>query len=305
MQDESCVSAPRALPLGATIMDELGEELRDVKREIIESRGLSIKTNNLTNALAADIKSIGKRQQRFERRALWNSAAGNVLFVFVVLVALKFAWDARVDSVEQQTRQAKAEIGDLRAQLAANKKAAQQRAEGEAEALAFYELMQRGDPKQLVDQYEQVSRASLTRAERAMFRDATDRIRARLSVSAYHDGRQAVERGRWQQAVSTLEQSLSYQKTGAHSGPAQLLLAKAYRRLNRQRDAIVLLQRLEKDEGNPDTQDDAMFLHAECLVDIGAYNEAKTMLRGFLRRFPKSGFSNDAKMALSELKNRE
>ena len=45
-------------------MDELNEEeLRDIKREIIESRGLIIKTNNLTNALAADLKSIGKRQE--------------------------------------------------------------------------------------------------------------------------------------------------------------------------------------------------------------------------------------------------
>ena len=82
----------------------LDEELRDIKREIIESRGLIIKTNNLTNALAADLKSIGKRQQNFERRALWNSAAANLLFVVVVIAAVKFAWDARVDAVTSETR---------------------------------------------------------------------------------------------------------------------------------------------------------------------------------------------------------
>ena len=32
-------------------MREIDEELLDIKREIIESRGLVIKTNNLTNAL--------------------------------------------------------------------------------------------------------------------------------------------------------------------------------------------------------------------------------------------------------------
>ena len=42
-------------------MHEVDDELRDIKREIIESRGLVIKTNNLTNALSADIKSIAKR----------------------------------------------------------------------------------------------------------------------------------------------------------------------------------------------------------------------------------------------------
>ena len=42
-------------------MDEI--ELEEIKREIVESRSLSIKTNNLINALSADLKSIAKRQQ--------------------------------------------------------------------------------------------------------------------------------------------------------------------------------------------------------------------------------------------------
>jgi len=40
----------------------------------IESRGLVIKTNNLTNALSADIKSIAKRQQGYERRPRLETA---------------------------------------------------------------------------------------------------------------------------------------------------------------------------------------------------------------------------------------
>jgi TolA-binding protein len=285
-------------------MDELGEELRDVKREIIESRGLIIKTNNLTNALAADIKSVGKRQQSFERRAIWNSAAANLLFVFVVLVVVKFAWGARVESVEQETRRAKAHVADLELQLASNKKAAETRAHGEAEAAAFYELMRSGKPMQLVNAYDRVTEEPLTRAERAFFRDAVERVRAQLSASAYHDGMEAVGTGRWQEAVSSLEKSLRYKDTGAHSPSAQLLLAKAYRRLNRQRDAIAILTKLSEASSDAEVQDDAMFLLAECLIDIAAYNDAKTTLRSFIRRFPKSPFVNDAKMALVDLRTR-
>jgi len=40
-------------------MDQFDDELREIKREIVESRGLVIKTNNLTNSLAADIKATG------------------------------------------------------------------------------------------------------------------------------------------------------------------------------------------------------------------------------------------------------
>ena len=69
------------------MIDEFDEELRELKREIIETRGLIIKTNNLTNALSADLKSIAKRQQGYERKLIWNSATAYVVFVVVVFVA--------------------------------------------------------------------------------------------------------------------------------------------------------------------------------------------------------------------------
>src|SRR5579872_2756377 len=86
-------------------MHDADDELREIKREIIESRGLVIKTNNLTNALSADLKSMAKRQQSAERRLVWTSATAYVVFVIVVFVALKFAWDARVDAVRAETEQ--------------------------------------------------------------------------------------------------------------------------------------------------------------------------------------------------------
>ena len=112
-------------------MDDFDDELRDIKREIIESRGLIIKTNNLTNALASDIKSIGKRQQNFERRAFWNSAAVNLLFSVGVVLVVKFAWDARVESVERETRRARAQLEDLRAELDKAQKQGDARARGD------------------------------------------------------------------------------------------------------------------------------------------------------------------------------
>ena len=36
---------------------DVDDEFREIKREIIESRGLVIKTHNATNALAADVKA--------------------------------------------------------------------------------------------------------------------------------------------------------------------------------------------------------------------------------------------------------
>ncbi|PIE05733.1 MAG: hypothetical protein CSA75_03235, partial [Sorangium cellulosum] len=98
-------------------MEDFDEELRELKREIIESRGLIIKTNNLTNSLAADIKSIAKRQQGYERRMVWNSATAYAVFVIVVFVVMKLAWDARVDAVRAETDQTSDKVVRLEKEL--------------------------------------------------------------------------------------------------------------------------------------------------------------------------------------------
>src|SRR6476619_2822374 len=81
-------------------MREVDEEIREIKKEIIESRGLIIKTNNLTNALAADIKSIAKRQAGYERAFSFNSAAAYILFAGLAFVGLHMAYDVRVREVQ-------------------------------------------------------------------------------------------------------------------------------------------------------------------------------------------------------------
>src|ERR1700688_2855946 len=125
-------------------MQEVDDELRDIKREIIESRGLVIKTNNLTNALSADLKSIAKRQGGYERRLSWNSATAYVVFVLVVFVALKFAWDARVDAIRAETDQKTSENERLRKESRETEKRDEERARAEGKAAQFYELVRQG-----------------------------------------------------------------------------------------------------------------------------------------------------------------
>src|SRR5262245_41939330 len=121
------------------VMREVDEELAEIKREIIESRGLVIKTNNLTNALSADIKSIAKRQQNYERRLSWNSAVAYVAFVLVGFASVKFAWDARVDVVKAESEHLTADNERLRKDARETQKRDEDRARAEAKAALFYD----------------------------------------------------------------------------------------------------------------------------------------------------------------------
>jgi TolA-binding protein len=282
-------------------MDDFSDELREIKREIVESRGLIIKTNNLTNALAADLKSISKRQLGFERRAFWNSASANLLFVIVVIGVVKLAWDARIDAVQSETKGTRDKITKFEADIKEMQRKNDERTRAESAAAAYYELIRAERRQEVIDGFEALRKEPLSRAELAFFTDAVDKARAELSIKSYQLGLDHVRTARWHEAATAFEDSLRQKDNAAHSPSARLHLARAYRKLNRQRDAIPMLMQLSEASADKEVMDDATFLLAECLIDIQAWNDAKTTLRSFIRRFPDSSFINDARMALADI----
>lgn len=285
----------------STYREEFDQEIRELKREIIESRGLVIKTNNLTNALSADLKSIAKRQTSGERRLVWTSATAYVVFVIVVFVALKFAWDARVDGVRAETEQTRQTAERVSRELREIQKRDDDRDHAENRAAQFYELVRQGKKADVVEQYEALRKEPLSKAEAAFFADAVERARNDLSVGAYYAGLEHSRVGRWHEAQQAFEESVKYKDNAAHTPLAKYRLAEALRHLGRQRDAIPMLMQLSEASPDKEVMDDATFLLAQCLVDIQAWNDAKTSLRSFVRRFPDSPMINDARLQLADI----
>lgn len=282
-------------------MEQFDDELREIKREIIESRGLVIKTNNLTNALSADLKSIAKRQQTYERRLVWNSATAYVVFVVVVFIALKFAWDARVDAVRAETQQTAQAYERLQRELKEAQKRDEDRAKAEARAASFYELLRQSKRADVVEQWETLKKEPLTKAELAVFTDAVERIRSELALDAYHQGLEHGKAGRWHDAAQSLEESLRSKDDATHSPLVRYQLADAYRRLGRQREAIPILIQISEASPDKEIMDDATYLLAQCLLDIQAWNDAKNTLRSFVRRFPDSPLAGSVRLQLADV----
>lgn len=283
------------------MVQEVDEELRDIKREIIESRGLVIKTNNLTNALSADIKSIAKRQQTYERRLSWNSATAYVVFVVVVFAALKLAWDARIDQIKAETEQRVQDIERLRKEARDAQKRDEDRARAEARAAQFYDLVRQGKRLELVEQWEAMKKEPLSKAEASMFADAVERARNELATQLYQQGMDKVRVQRWQEAATAFEESQKVKEDAANAPSVRLGLAEAYRHLSRQKDAIPILVQLAENPVDKEVHDDALALLAWCQMDVQAWNDAKNTWRTLIRRFPESRFSGEAKMQLGQL----
>jgi TolA-binding protein len=285
-------------------MDEFGSELEEIKREIVESRSLTIKTNNLVNALAADVKSIAKRQQGYERRLFWNGATFYVVFVGLLLLAGKIVIDARVDAMRANTKDTRDKLERLEKELNILQTREESRARAERKAAEYYSLVVADKRREIIQEFDTISKMDLSRTELVVFEKAVERAKNELSLIAYQTGLDHIRTGRWHEAEQALRESLKYKDDAAHSAQAQFQLARALRSLGRQREGIPILLQLSEASADREVQDDATFLLAQAQVDIEAWNDSKTTLRSFIRRFPNSPHINDARMKLADIQLR-
>jgi TolA-binding protein len=285
-------------------MRDADDEIREIKTEIIESRGLIIKTNNLTNSLAADIKSIAKRQANYEQRFNLNSAVAYALFAVLSFVGLKLWSDVRINEIDSEKDDLAREVKQLRRDLSEEIRRGEQRDQAEAKAAAYYAMIRQKDYGRVVDGYEDIQREQLSKAESEFFRDTEERFRLELSVQAYQNGVNLVGAGRYAEAVEALRESLRYKEEASHTPAVRFHLAKALRALGRAAEAHVLANAVVEQSIDKELQDDAAWLLCQCAEDLGNIDDARNALKTLLRRWPRSPLASDALRHLNELNAR-
>jgi TolA-binding protein len=276
------------------------DEFREIKREIIESRGLVIKTHNATNALAADVKAVARRQAAYERRLSVNSAVAYVLFTALTFGGLKLWLDASVRERSGENHALQQQLDRSRQENSTLQRERDERAQLETRALSFYDLIREGKRQEAVEAWSTLRRERLPAAESAFFQDTVDRFRTDLSVTAYERGLEHARLARYVQAHEAFEESVRLREDASHIPRVRLAQGDALRHLGRHREAVVVLQSVA-DGPDSDAADDALFIVARCQVELNQYAEARTTLRTLVRRFPYGSSAQDARQALLNL----
>lgn len=285
-------------------MRDADDEIREIKTEIIESRGLIIKTNNLTNSLAADIKSIAKRQAGYERRFNLNSAVAYVLFAMLSFVGLKLWSDVRINDIESEKEELTREVSELRRDLAEETRRGELREQAENKAAAYYALIRQKDLARVIEGYDEIKKEPLSKAEAEFFRDTEDRFRGELSVQSYQSGLNLMATGRYAEAAEQFRDAIRTKEESAHIPAVKYNLARALRQLGRPGEAQVLANVVLEQNTDKDLQDDAAWLLSQCAEDLGNIDDARDALRLLIRRWPRSALVPDAMKRLSDLNQR-
>jgi len=284
---------------------EGSSELREIKKEIIEARGLIIKSNNLSNSISADVRSVARRQASYERLLTWNSVGAYIIFAVLVFVAVQLVYNQRQASLEKElaAEQARAVAAEKKLEAIEKTEKSAGQARG-AELLALYEVIHAGERQKAIDAYEKLDRTVLTELEARLLDDAIRGFRADLATEHYTKGLAAMSQEKYGEAVSELETSLRYEGVSGQATAARIQLANAQRLQGKPREAIAILQRLVEEHVERELLDDAYWFLALAHFEAHQKDEARSVLRSLMRQFPDSQYYRDARVKAAEVQLR-
>jgi TolA-binding protein len=280
---------------------DMNEEVQEIKKEIVESRSLSIRTNNLMNSLAADIKAIAKKQAGYERRMNINGAVAYILYTVLIFVGLKLAYDWQVGKIEREKQITLEQQKKLKNELAAMKKDRTARENAEKKIEEFYVMIRDGRKEEAITAYETIMTYPLTEAEKSIFRDKVNAMRAELSLEKYQVGLDLARQKKWTEAEDYYRQAIKLKDDATHIASVRLELAVSLRMQGRQKEAIVVLSDLLGTTLDREIADDAMYQLGVCYGEVHKLDEAQKTLRSLIEKFPGSQWIKPAREALTEL----
>jgi flagellar biosynthesis chaperone FliJ len=92
------------------------DDIAEIKKEIVESHNLVIKTDNLIKNLSSEIRQIEKKQERYERKYIFNSVAAYVIFVVTIFGGMYVAFDAKVGVVRRENEELQKQLSKTKAE---------------------------------------------------------------------------------------------------------------------------------------------------------------------------------------------
>jgi TolA-binding protein len=280
-----------------------GNEIKEIKKEIIEARGLIIKSNNLTNSLAADVRSIAKRQTSYERHLAWNSIVAYIIFVVLIFGLVQFVYSQRHASLEDEVAIAKQRVAEQQKKIDEYKNQHRTDNKNQNEGLmVLYDLVHEREKQAAIDAYEALELDTLTPLEAKLLKDAVEGFRGDLSMQHYLRGLELAVGQKFAEAVDEFRESLRFKGDSGHATAAKIQMANSLRLQGKPREAIAVLQRLMEEHLDRDLSDDALWYLALAHQNAHQKDEALSVLRSLMRQFPDSQYLRQARVKSQDIK---
>jgi tetratricopeptide (TPR) repeat protein len=289
------ITTPRSVPPVVEHAPPGERDLSELRREVIESRNLVIKTDNLLKNLHAELKQMGRKQELFEKRHMMTSVAAYFLFAAIAtLGAFTFA-RSEIRGAREESAANEGRVKQLAQEVETLRRTDATRREASEKAARAYDLLgsEKEGPGQTLamDQAMHVDRQLISRLEAKALEDRAAGMRAKLAQAALERGNAAFRRNDF---ATTAQELTRYTELEPHVEESMVWyrLGNALTQAKEHQRAIPALENFIKNTGPSKTAQYAGYLLGTDYEETGNADKAQKAYERALGLYPSSEFSS-------------
>jgi len=277
------------------------DAIAEIKKEIIESHNLIIKTDNLVKNLSAEIRQVQKKQEKYERKYIFNSVVAYVIFVVVIFGGLYVAFDAKVgvvrkekETLEENFNKATSEIAELQKKLSI-------RAQQEKKTEQFLRLRQENRNLDALKVAESLDPKVLSPSMARLVTRESEELRRLLASQALDAGKVLYQKAHLNKALRELNRALEIKPQTEILAKVQHQRGIVLLKLNRNAKAAEAF--LAAAAANPmsASTDNVLFMAAGALETSGDVPRALEVYERLLKDHAGSAYASQARRRVARL----
>ncbi|MEC8051373.1 MAG: tetratricopeptide repeat protein [Myxococcota bacterium] len=269
-------------------MSDFPKELSELRKEVVESRNQSIKTDNQIKNLALDIKGFEQRFDLLDKKARYSSFGVYLIIAATVAIAGYLISSVSIQASKEASAKAVDEAARLKQELTVQetklqnerKQLADEKAARESvgsSALAFVEARNADDDDAAEAAVLKINLDELTSLEVAMLKTDLETFRDDRANEHYRVARDMLARTRRPDAVKSFESALSMSGDFRYSDSARYLLGTTLRELGEYDRAIAVFREIEELERDTNVLAEVRYWLAYSLVRAGQKDQGTAL----------------------------
>lgn len=274
---------------------DLNKQLDEIRREVIESRNMTIKTDNALKTLHAELKVVSAQQDAFQKRTWFSTGAAYVLFAGLCVAGVVVISNTRAASANAERDRLERQVSELNETITRLRGEAAAAAAAEQSAAQVYKQMTTlpGEERlKGIDALGKLDQTKFSAFARLVLQDRALLLRKEVGSAVLEKGKAAFRRQDWSETITHLTRFLSMDPVPEDALEASFYLGNAYFQSRKFEDAIKPLQRYVEGDRRAKTRDFALLMLMQSYDMTGNREQAVATAREGVNAHPGSDFRN-------------
>lgn len=269
--------------------------LEEVRREVVEARNMTIKTDNALKSLHAELKIVSAQQDAFQKRTWFSTGAVYFLFAALCVAAVIVISNSRAAAANAERERLEKQAIDLNATIDKLKAEGTGSISAEQAALQVYRQMTTlpGEERlKGIDALSKLDQTKLSPFAKLVLQDRAILLRKEVGGSVLEKGKGAFRRQDWPETITQLSRFLTMDPVPEDAIDAEFYLGNAYFQSRKFDEAIKHLSRFTEGDKKAKLRDFAMSMLMQSYDMTGAREQAVAVAREAVQTYPGSDFRN-------------